>query len=190
MLAYLNWSQNGILINGFDGTDWIDTGITLPVSFPSTTTPPQTITVINSSRDLRTYETFTNVRLYLSGDPNQIAFVQGYDLDAQGNPQGWPYLGANPNDLDGPHPNPGLDGGFYISFDSGRTFTVFDQKHGYEADPSTWILLPQESIGLNATDGTLEAFDMASMIVQYRIPQQANQLQIINVRIAADFDIV
>ena len=180
--VYINWVLNGTLIEGFNpnNNNKINTGLTFPVSFPGVTTSAQTITMTSSSRNLGTYETFNNVRFYLDGDSDQLAIIQ----------EVWPYYGANPSNPNGVHPSPELDGGFQISFDSGQTFIRFDREHGYKADPTTWITLPETALGTGGVAGVLGAFDIAQMTVQYCIPPQADQLQIISVNLMVDFDVV
>jgi hypothetical protein len=117
----------------------------------------------SSSHDLQTFDTFRNVKLYLTGDPAQIAIVQGL----------WPTQG----------------GGLFISYDGGKTYTPFTTSYGYESNPATWVLLPAVAIGLGGLDGILGPFDSANLVLKYIIPEQANQYQIYNVSLTADFDV-
>ena len=88
------------------------------------------------------------MKFYLTGDADDLTLVQ----------KTWPNLGFAYNP-----PRPELNGGFQISFD-GINWTTFSIKDptltgsvgaGDQNDPTTWILLPASSIGVNGQDGTL-----------------------------------
>jgi len=174
--VYINWWINGTQVVGFNSSGTkVLTGLSLPVSFPGTTTQGTAITMTSSSVDLHTLETFTNVRFYLGGDTDQLAFIQGPSNNSEVIP--WTENITSP-------------GGVQISFDGGKTFTLFDQTHGYIGDPSTWIILPEIAVGTGGADGVLGPYDMASMIVQVTIPELADQLQMISVNLNVDFDVI
>jgi hypothetical protein len=133
------------------------------ITFPSNSTAPVNVRMSSSSHDLQTFDTFRNVKLYLTGDPNQIATVQGL----------WPTQG----------------GGLFISYDGGKTYTPFTTTYGYEADPTTWVLLPAVAVGLGGLNGILGPFDSANLVLKYVIPEQADQYQIYDIQLTADFDV-
>jgi hypothetical protein len=104
------------------------------------------------------------VKFYLTGDPNDIATVQG----------SWPNLGFSYNPQ-----RPQLNGGFQISFD-GIDWTTFSIKNpaltgsvgaGDQNDPSTWILLPASAIGSDGQDGTLGPYDQATFYIRFVVPR-------------------
>jgi hypothetical protein len=160
---YLVWDQGtGVLIGKVNGV-FQENEAVQGISFPSQQTIPINVRLASCARDIQSFDTLRNVKLYLTGDPTEIATVQTI----------WPPLG----------------GGFYISYDGGKTYTVFSPTYGYENDPTTWVLLPAEAIGLNGVDGTLGPFDSANLILKYVIPEQATQYQIYDIALTADFDV-
>lgn len=147
-------------------------GASFPIGFPGTTSVPQQLQVKSNAAALQTFETLTNVKLFLTGDADDINIVQNI----------WPTLGGNTR--------PELNGGVEISFDFGRTYTRFDATHGAEADISTWIQLPVEAVGSAGAAQTLGAFDVAHLILRYVIPPGATQFEKLNISLALDFDII
>lgn len=143
-----------------------------PISFPATTSIPQQLQVRSNASTLQTFETLTGVKFFLTGDPTDVDTVQNI----------WPNLG----DINKPE----LNGGVEISFDFGRTYTRFDQTHGLESSPATWISLPVEAVGTQGAFETLGAFDTAHLIVRYVIPPGAIQFKSLDIRLALDFDII
>ena len=96
--------QNGADVNG---------GLTFPVAFPGTISRPQTVTLASAALANGTFDILQNVKFYLTGDPNDIATLQG----------SWPNLGFSYNPQ-----RPQLNGGFQISFD-GIDWTTFSIKN-------------------------------------------------------------
>lgn len=143
-----------------------------PVGFPGTVSIAQQIKVTSNAIQLQTFETLVGVKFFLTGDANDINTVQNI----------WPTLGG----LNEPE----LNGGFDVSFDFGSTYIRFDSTHGLQSDPSTWISLPAEAVGLQGVDETLGAFDTAYLIIRYVIPPQATQFGVLNVNLGMDFDII
>lgn len=171
--SYFVWSQNGTLVRGRANGAWVDGNLVFSIAFPGNPSDTDTITLQSSSSSEGTLETFRNVKLYLTGDPADIAVVQGL----------WPYLG----DAYAP-PRDEMNGGFEISFD-GSNFIRFSKEIGYESDPSTWITVPALSIGQNGQDGVLGAYDTAQFYVRYMIPSVATVYKTLNIQLAADADI-
>jgi hypothetical protein len=160
---YLVWNQGlGVLIGKENGVFQQNEAVD-GISFPTQQTIPISLTMASSARDKQTFDTLNNVHLYLTGDPTQIATVQTI----------WPTQG----------------GGFMISYDGGRTYNTFSTTYGYQLDPTTWPILPAQSVGLNGQDGVLGPFDSASFVVKYVIPEQATQYQIYDIALTADFDV-
>lgn len=143
-----------------------------PIAFPATTSKPQQLQVKSNASALLTFETLTGVKLFLTGDLDDVNTVQNI----------WTSFG----DVNKPE----LNGGVEISFDFGRTYTRFDSTHGLESDPSTWIALPVESVGTQGAAETIGAFDSAHFVVRYIIPPGATQYKKLDVRLALDFDII
>ncbi|HVI40920.1 MAG TPA: hypothetical protein VM577_09690, partial [Anaerovoracaceae bacterium] len=143
-----------------------------PIGFPNTTSKPQQLQVSSNAASLQTFETLTDVKLFLTGNTDDLQVVQSV----------WPNLG-------GPT-RPELNGGYEISFDFGRTFIRFDTSHGLESDPLTWIPLPVEAVGVQGRAGTLGAFDAAHLIVRVIVPPGAVDYRKLDVKLAMDFDII
>jgi hypothetical protein len=143
-----------------------------PISFPGTVSSPIQVQVRSNAGALQTYETLTNVKFFLTGDPDDVNTVQNI----------WPFLGSVSK--------PELNGGYEISFDFGRTYTRFSTTMGLETDPSTWIPLPVEAVGSQGTDQTLGAFDTAHLIVRVVVPPGATQFKALDIRLGLDFDII
>lgn len=162
--VYLIWDQGTGVLVGQVNLVFQENAAIQGITFPNNQTIPVNITLASSARDLQTFDIFTNVRLYLTGDSTQIATIQGV----------WPTQG----------------GGLFISYDGGRTFVPFTTTYGYEADPTTWVLLPAAAVGLNGMDGILGPFDSANLVLKYVIPEQATQYQIYNIALTADFDVL
>lgn len=161
--VYLNWKQGSTILIGEVNMVFQENEAVDGISFPANSTTPISLMMSSSASDLHTTDTFRNTRLYLAGDPAEIAIVQTV----------WPPLG----------------GGFYISFDGGKIYNQFNTTYGYGPDPNTWVLVPASCIGLTATNGILGPLDSASFVVQYIIPEQATQYQIYDIQLTADFDI-
>jgi hypothetical protein len=172
--SYFVWQQNGALLRGRLNGEWVDGGLVFPVGFPGVPNVTQTITLQSSASSEGSLETFKNVKIYLTGDPGDLAIVQGV----------WPAYG----DAYTP-PRPEMNGGFEISFD-GSNFLRFSKTVGLESDPSTWLTLPAVSIGQNGQDGVLGAFDSAQFFVRYTIPFVAGVFKTYNIQLAADADII
>lgn len=171
--SYFVWSQNSNLLRGRKNGAWVDGDLVFPIAFPGGPSATETITLQSSSSAEGTLETFRDVKLYLTGDPADIAVVQGL----------WPYIG----DAYIPSRDE-MNGGLEISFD-GSNFLRFSKEVGYEADPSTWITLPAMSIGQNGQNGVLGAYDTAEFYVRYIIPTVASVYKTLNIQLAADADI-
>src|SRR5208282_821354 len=151
---------NNILI-GLNNLVFQENQALLGITFPTQATLPINVRMSSSSHDLGVFDTFRNIKLYLTGDANQIAIIQGL----------WPVQG----------------GGLFISYDGGKTYKVFSTTYGYESDPTTWVLLPAVAVGLGGHDGILGPFDSANLVLKYVIPEQATQYDIYNVSLTADF---
>jgi hypothetical protein len=160
---YLVWTQGLATLVGEVNGVFVQSEAVQGISFPNTQTAPINVRVSSSARQNSTFDTLRQVRFYLTGDPGQLATVQGL----------WPTQG----------------GGLQISFDGGRTYNTFSTVYGYEADPATWVLLPAESIGLNGSNGVLGAFDSANILLRYMIPELATQYQVYDIALTADFDV-
>lgn len=143
-----------------------------PIQFPGTTTPPQLVQMRTNAAHLQTYETLEGVAFFLVGDTDDLNIVQNV----------WPTLGGSSQS--------GLNGGYEISFDSGRTFVRFDATHGVQSDKSTWITLPAEAIGSQGIIGTLGAFDTAHLIVRAVVPPGATDFRSFAIQLGAGFDII
>jgi hypothetical protein len=172
--SYLTWSQDGVMVQGYQDGEWVNSGLVFPVGFPGTQSVTSTITLASSAAAEGTLETFQNVRLYLAGDPDDIAMIQ----------ETWPTYGNAYNPA-----RPELNGGLQISFD-GVTYTTFSETVGNQADPSTWILLPSIAMGQGTTDGVLAPYDVAQFYIQFLIPSLADVFQTYNIQLAADVDII
>ena len=172
--SYFVWSQNGTMLRGYANGSWVEGSLVFPVGFPGTVGTPQVLTLQSSASAQGSLETFKNVRFYLTGDPDDLALVQGL----------WPVLGNaySPARAD-------LNGGFEISFD-GSNYTRFSNTVGLQSDPSTWLTLPAIAIGSNGADGVLGAYDTAQIFVRYNVPSVANIFKIFNIQLAVDADIV
>jgi hypothetical protein len=176
-LSYFVWSQNGTKLRGLATNapvTWLDGELVFPIAFPGSPSVTEVITLQSSASEQGSLETFKNVKLYLTGDPADIAVVQGL----------WPTLGNAYTPA-----RPEMNGGLEISFD-GSTFTRFSNSVGLESDPSTWITLPAISIGQNGADGVLGAYDTAAMYVRYAVPSVASVYKTFNLQLAADADII
>jgi hypothetical protein len=173
---YLIWEQPDITLRGYAATTgWVDGGLSFPVCFPQRYSEAKIVTLRSSARDSGTLETLKSVKFYLTGNATDLIQVQ----------ETWPYYGSSfsPNRVE-------LNGGFEISFDEGRTYTRFSKTAGYASDPSTWISLPASAVGLNGIAGQLGPYDRARIYMRYRVPQQATNYKLLDVRLAVDFDIV
>lgn len=171
--SYFVWKQNGLLLRGRLNDGWVDGNLAFPVGFPGVPNTTQTLLLSSSASSEGTLETFRNVKLYLTGDPGDIAIVQGL----------WPTYGNSYNP-----PRTEINGGLDISFD-GANYTRFSSTVGWEADPSTWLTLPAVAIGLNGTDGVLGAYDSAQILIRFTIPYVADLFKTYNIQLAADADI-
>lgn len=160
---YLVWTQGTGVLIGQVNLVFQQTEAVQGISFPSNGTIPINVRMASSARDLQTFDTLQNVRLYLTGDPTQIATIQTV----------WAAQG----------------GGLLISYDGGRTYSTFSATYGYELDPTTWVTLPAVSIGLNGHDGILGPFDSANFVLKFVIPEVATQYQIYDISLTADFDV-
>lgn len=143
-----------------------------PIGFPNTSSPSQQLQVKSNAITLGTFETLTNVKVFLTGNGDDLQAVQNE----------WPVLGGAIK--------PELNGGYDVSFDFGRTYTRFDSQHGLETDPNTWITLPQQAIGVQGVDGVLGAFDIAHLLVRVIVPPGATEYRKLDIRLALDFDII
>ena len=101
------------MLRGYENGADVDGGLTFPVAFPGTISKPQTVTLASSALANGIFDILQNVKFYLTGDPNDIATVQG----------SWPNLGFSYNPQ-----RPQLNGGFQISFD-GIDWTTFSIKN-------------------------------------------------------------
>jgi hypothetical protein len=171
---YLIWNQNGTLLRGYQGDSWVDGSLIFPINFPGKITEALQVTLQSSARANNTLETLTNVKLYLTGDPGDLAVVQGV----------WPYLSNSYTPA-----RAEMNGGLEISFD-GVNYTRFTNEVGLESDPSTWITLPAISIGQSGQDGILGPFDMATLTLRYNVPAAASMFKVFNIQLAADCDVV
>lgn len=160
---YLVWTQGTALLTGEFNKVFQENELIQGISFPNSSTTPITVGMASSARDRFTYDTLRNVKLYLTGDPNQIAIVQGI----------WPTQG----------------GGLFISYDGGKTYVPFTTAYGYELDPTTWVTLPAVSIGLSGLAGVLGPFEAAHFVLKYVLPEQATQYQVYDISLTADFDV-
>jgi hypothetical protein len=171
--SYLIWSQNGTILRGYQSGAWVNGSLVYPIAFQGSASATESITLQSSAASGGSLETFRNVKLYLTGDPGDIAVVQGV----------WPYFGNAYSP-----PRPEMNGGFEISFD-GSTFIRFSKEVGYEADPNTWITLPALSMGQGGADGVLGAFQAAQIYVRYTVPSVASVYKTLNIQLAVDCDI-
>ena len=185
MKFHLNWSQNGNVVRGFD-TAWHNGLLHVPLGFPGQITQPQEILLTTSAQSDQTYESLKQVSFYLTGNPDDIAEVQTV----------WPYAGGLAPD--NTHLRPDLDGGLELSFDSGRTWTRFAYlasnadggNLGWESDPSTWLELPAESVGLGGADGVLEPFDTATLLLRLVVPPSAVNYHVYRIALGVGCDII
>lgn len=160
---YLVWTQGtGVLIGKVNGVFQQNEAVQ-GISFPGQQTTPLNVRMASSASQLQTFDTLRNVRFYLTGNPDEIAIVKTV----------WTTQG----------------GGYYISYDGGKTYNQFNTTYGYKADPSTWVLMPAEAVGLNGQDGVLGPLDSANLVLQYIIPAQATQYQIYDIALTCDFDV-
>lgn len=160
---YLVWTQGSGELVGQINLVFQEQPAVQGITFPGASTTPVNVQLASCAREIQSFDTLRNVRLYLTGDPDEIQTVQTV----------WPSQG----------------GGFFISYDGGRTYQPFTTTYGYEADPSTWPLLPQAAIGLSGTTGQLGPLDSANLVLKYIIPVQATQYQVYSVSLTADFDV-
>ncbi len=176
---HLVWQKDEALLKGYDysADSWVDGQLTFPVSHPGRYSDTKIITLRSSARDQGTLDVLTSVKLYLTGsseDLEQIIEV-------------WPFISET---------KPELNGGFEISFDEGRTYTRFQyvsggsSNVGYEGDSTTWLTLPSEAIGLNGITGQLGPFDRAKMYVRFKIPPQATNYNLLDIKLAVDCDVI
>lgn len=168
---YLIWQYNDQVLRGQEDGSWVDGALTFPVTFPGRFSEAKKVTLRSSARDSNTLETLTNVKLFLTGDADDLQIVQSI----------WPAMDAD---------RPELNGGLEISFDEGRTYTRFSSAVGLQSNSGTWITLPASAIGLNGTDGKLGPFDQAHMLLRYKIPPGADQYRVFDVRLGVSFDVV
>jgi hypothetical protein len=173
---YLIWQQNGVTLTGKDSSgNYINNALVFNINYPGNLTEAQNISVSSSAQTENTFNTLTNVGIYLTGDPVSLEIVQ----------QLWPTLG------NGYYPvRADLNGGFQISFDGGSNYTTFDPSTGVEGQPNTYITLPALAVGINGETGTLGAFDVANFIIRLIIPPGAVEYQQLNIALALDFDII
>jgi hypothetical protein len=176
---HLVWQKDELLLRGYDfvASDWKDGQLTFPVAYPGRYSDTKIITLRSSARDQGTLDVLKTVKLYLVGDATDLYQVM----------EVWPFLSDT---------KPELNGGFEISFDEGRSYTRLQyvsggsSNAGYKGDASTWITLPAEAIGLNGIAGELGPFDRAKLYVRFKIPPQATNYKLLNVQLAADFDVI
>jgi hypothetical protein len=166
---YLIWQQNDKVLRGQENGSWADGALTFPVSFPGRYSDALLITLRSSARDSHTFETLNNVKLFLLGSDVPVVQKQ------------WPVLDAT---------RPEMNGGFEISFDNGRNYIRFDANNGLETNPATWITIPASAIGLDGADGILGPFDQAHFLVRYKVPPQVTLFKVLDIRLAASFDVV
>lgn len=172
--TYLVWTQNGVLLRGYQNGAWVDGNLAFPVGFPGQQNTTQTVVLSSSAGSEGTLETLNNVRLYLTGDLGDLAIVQGL----------WPALG----DAYSP-PRPEMNGGFDISFD-GSNYIRFSTLVGLASDPTTWLTVPAVAIGQNGADGVLGPYSTATMFLRYVIPPTVTTYKTFNIQLAVDMDIV
>ncbi len=159
----LIWSLNGSIIRGYSGGAYVPGNLVFPISFSSTATSPQTVSLRSSALDNGTFDILSNVKFYLTGDPSDLSIVQGV----------WPNVGY----LETQAQNQ-LNGGLQISFD-GITWTTFSIiQEGLSGsvgvgdinDESTWLELPSLAVGPTGSIGTLGPFDVATLYLRYIVP--------------------
>jgi hypothetical protein len=143
-----------------------------PIGFPGTNSPPLQLQVGTNTTSLSTFNTLIDVAFYLTGDITDIDTIQNE----------WPTLGGSTR--------PELSGGLDISFDFGSTYIRFDSTHGVESDPTTWITLPAEAVGIQGADGILGAFDLAHLLVRVVVPPNVTEFKKFDIRLALGFDII
>ena len=172
--SYFIWSQNGTMLRGYANENWVPGNLVFPVGFPGMVSPVQSLTLQSSASAQGSLETFNNVKFYLTGDPADLALVQG----------SWPTLGSayTPARTD-------LNGGFEISFD-GSNYTRFSNTVGLASDPTTWITLPAIATGSSGANGVLGAYDTAQIFVRYAIPSSVTTYKTLNIQLAVDADIL
>ena len=172
--SYFIWSQNGKMLRGYANGSWVPGSLVFPVGFPGKVSPVQSLTLQSSASAQGSLETFKSVKLYLTGDPADLAMVQG----------SWPSLGNafTPARAD-------LNGGFEISFD-GANYTRFSNTVGLASDPTTWITLPAIATGSSGADGVLGAYDTAQIFVRYVIPPSVTTYKTLGIQLAVDADIL
>lgn len=160
---YLVWTQGTAILVGESHGVFNQNESVFGITFPNQQTQPLAINLASSAHQNNGFDTLNNTRLYLTGPADEIAIVQGT----------WPTLG----------------GGIQISFDGGLTYHTFSTTYGYQNTPSTWVLIPESAIGLNATAGQLGPYDSANFLLRYVIPEAATQYQIYDIALTADFDV-
>src|SRR5271163_887103 len=160
---YLVWTQGTAILVGESNGVFEQNEAVFGISFPNQQTPPLAVNLASSARQNSGFDTLNSTKLYLTGPAEEVAIVQGL----------WPSLG----------------GGLQISFDGGLTYHTFSTTYGYQNDPTTWVLIPESAIGLDATSGQLGPFDSANFLLQYVIPEAATQYQIYDVALTCDFDV-
>jgi hypothetical protein len=170
---YLIWQQGSTVVEGFDGTNFIDGQMGFPISFPGTTTDAQAVSLRSSAQINQTFETLVNVAFYLNG--SDAAMVQGQ----------WPYI----EDAYG-NPSAEVTGGFEVSFDNGGSWTRFSNTVGLKSTPSTWLEMPQSAVGSVGLAGQIGAFDTARMLVRFVIPPSVNLSRILDIQLAVDCDVI
>lgn len=168
MSYYVNWIQNGKVLVGNNGVGWVNDKLIYPISFPSSVTDPQNISLQSSSLISNKNYVLKNVYLYLIGeDANTIQNI-------------WPYLGGSTR--------PELNGGLEISFD-GINWTRFNHTTGLKSARNTWLLLSSESTG-NAQDGVLGPLDVANLMIRYIIPYEITLYKVLDVSLGINFEVV
>jgi hypothetical protein len=173
----LIWKQSGNTIR--DGAK--DGKLIHPIAFPGRTTEAQEVVLMSSARFDQTFETLTNLRLFLQGPADQLNTLLN----------DWPVRGQafTPARAD-------LNGGLEISFNRGVTYHRFgycpacQKRHGDPDDPSTWLTVPSEAITPTDSDGNLGSMALARMLIRYVIPPDADKFGIFDVRIEPAFDVI
>lgn len=162
---YLIWKESGTLVrdNSTLGTSRFG------ISFPGTSSKAKMVTLCSSSIPIGEFRTLKNVKLYIDG------------IDAKTIQTIWPIFGGSKR--------PDLSGGLDISFDGGNTYTRFSSSVGLKSDPSTWLDIPAQAMGMQGVDGQIGPFDTATIYLKLVIPPSINT-QVYQVNLEVDFDII